>query len=73
MTQWGALGTRALAAWVLYKLTVKEQYNNYSAVLDSGWTMSSERVRGSNMNSPTVHMVKTTAKGRALSQFNKHI
>lgn len=55
------------------KLTVKEWYNNYSVVLDSGWTVSSETATESNMNSQTVHMAKTTVKERTLSQFNKHI
>lgn len=44
------------------KLTVKERYNHYRVVLDSGWTMSSETATGSNMNSQTVHIVKTTVK-----------
>lgn len=44
------------------KLIVKERYNHYSVVLDSGWTASSETATESNMNSQTVHIVKTTVK-----------
>lgn len=55
------------------KLTVRQQWNRYTTVFHSDRTMSAVRARGSNMNSQMLHMVKTTAKGRALSQFNKHI
>lgn len=44
------------------KLTVRERYNHYSAVLASGWTAPGETATGSNMNSQLVHRVKTTVK-----------